>query len=326
MPFNEESIGLPPGSELASRLAEVLSHYLGGSISPEVALMQMLCESESVEAVQRAIAAAAVEFPVSSHTAERETRDRLNAIALAAAEHERGCAHIARMLTSGPDSGQPARTVQEGLAFTERLFDWSVRQSEEASVALYSLGNPRVLQRATAEIVELFERWGVLGFEKTVLQVGCGIGRMEAALSPLVRDAYGIDVSGEMIARARSRCSALANVHLEKTDGEDLSMFADGMFDLVYAVDSFPYIVQAGATLVEAHFREAARVLKRGGDFAILNYAYRGELAEHVAAVRGYARRYGFTVRVEGERPFKLWNGAVWRLVSDGLVSRGQSC
>ncbi|MGI9078596.1 MAG: class I SAM-dependent methyltransferase [Gemmatimonadaceae bacterium] len=303
----------------------MLRTYIRGSISPEVALMQMLCESESAEAVQHAIAIAAREFPFSGDVSGQALRERLNALALAAVEHETGCAQIAAMLASGVDSGEPAKTVQEGLAFAERLFDWSVRQSEEASVALYSLGDPEILERATTEIVQLFERWGVLGSGKCILQIGCGIGRMEVALSPLVRDAYGVDVSGEMIGRARRRCGGASNVHLAKTDGRDLSMFADRMFDLVYAVDSFPYLVQAGAALVKTHFREVARVLKRGGSFAILNYAYRGEIAEHSQAVRACAGRYGFNVIVDGERPFKLWNAAVWRLTAVPR-ERGHEC
>jgi len=314
--MSEESTGVTSRSESPPALGEVLKRYLGGSISPEVALMHMLCESESAEAVQRAIANAATELPYNNDIPEQHLRERLDAISAVAAEHQTGCARIARMLASGVDSGEPAKTVQEGLAFTERLFDWSVRQSEEASVALYSLGDPGVLERATTEIVQLFEQWGVLGREKSVLQIGCGIGRMEAALSPLVGGAFGIDVSGEMIQRARRRCSECSNVHVTKTDGRDLSMFADRMFDLVYAVDSFPYLVQSGAALVEKHFQEAARVLKPLGNFAILNYAYRGGLAEHSQAIRDYAERYGFTVIVEGDRPFELWNGAVWQLVA----------
>ncbi|MBC7789108.1 MAG: methyltransferase domain-containing protein [Anaerolineae bacterium] len=306
-------------SALAPGLADVLYRYLGGAISPEVALMQMLCESESAEAVQDAIGIAKTEFANFGEISERDVHALLNVLARVAARHEKGCSHIARMLNSGVDSGEPAKTVQEGLAFTERLFDWSVRQSEEASVALYSLGDPEVLERATTEIVELFQRWEVVGTGSSILQIGCGTGRMEAAFSPLVRDAYGVDVSGEMIARARLRCSSLSNVHLTKTDGRDLSMFADGMFDLVYAVDSFPYLVQAGAALVDVHFREGRRVLKQGGNLAILNYAYRGSLAEHSHAIRDYAEQYGFSIVVGAERPFTLWNGVVWRLIAGSL-------
>jgi len=60
------------------------------------------------------------------------------------------------------DSPDPAPSVEEGIAFCERLFDWSVQQSEEASVALYSLGNPELLERATREIVVQLELVGEL--------------------------------------------------------------------------------------------------------------------------------------------------------------------
>lgn len=299
-----------------SALAHVIRAYLYGTSSPEVALMQMLCESENAEAVRRAIRTVEASDIMSGRDGEA-LRQRLSTLALLADRHEAGCVNIARMIATGPDSSLPARTVDEGLAFSERLFDWSVNQSEEASVALYSLGDPGILDRATAEIVDLFSSWGggLLGEERVILQIGCGIGRMEAALASRVQEAYAVDVSGEMIARARRRCAAYSNVYLAKTDGRDLSMFADEVFDFVYAVDTFPYLVQAGPELVDTHFRDAKRVLKPGGSFAILNYAYAGNLAEHREEVRRYADRYGFKIAVGGEQPFQLWNGAVWRLI-----------
>ena len=233
-------------------------------------------------------------------------------------EHEEGCGRIAEMLADDVDSSAPAATVEEGIAHAERLFDWSVRQSEEASVALYSLGSADVLARATAEVVGQLEHWGLVGSEHDVLQVGCGIGRFEAALSPVVHAAYGVDVSGEMIRVAHRRCGGFPNVHLTKTSGRDLSQFDDGAFHLVYAVDTFPYLVQSGAALVEAHFAEARRVLEPGGSLVVFNYSYSGDLARDRAEVRALAERHGFEIRVDGERPLKLWNGAAWWMVRRG--------
>jgi len=58
-----------------------------------------------------------------------------------------------------------------------------VRQSEEASVALYSLGNPELLAAATREVVERMNEWAVLAPMRDALDVGRGIGRMESALA-----------------------------------------------------------------------------------------------------------------------------------------------
>ena len=70
---------------------------------------------------------------------------------------------------------------------------------------------------------------------------------------------------------------SLANVRIVETSGKDLRRFDDEQFDLVYAVDSFPYLVQSGTDLVVTHFTEAARVLRPRGSFIILNFSYRGD-------------------------------------------------
>ncbi len=296
-------------------LAEPLVLCLTGELSPEVTLMQLLCESESASAVRLAVDQVTANADADSRATDGLLRDRADALTRLLVEHEEGCGRIAEMLAEDVDSSAPAATVEEGIAHAERLFDWSVRQSEEASVALYSLGSADVLSRATAEVVSQLERWGLLGAERSVLQVGCGIGRFEAALSPLVRAAYGVDVSGEMIRVAHRRCGGLPNVHLMKTGGRDLSPFDDEAFDLVYSVDSFPYLVQSGAALVETHFAEARRVLAPGGSLVIFNYSYSGDLARDRAEVGALAAGHGFEVRVDGERPLALWNGAAWWMV-----------
>jgi cyclopropane fatty-acyl-phospholipid synthase-like methyltransferase len=226
-----------------------------------------------------------------------------------------GCERIAAMLRADVDSSKPAATVDEGIAFSERLFDWSVQQSEEASVALYSLGSPELLQRATAEIVTQLEKWGAVTPDTVLLDIGCGIGRLLTALAPRVRSATGIDVSAEMVKAAQRRCASFANVTVVKGDGRGLSPFGDASFDVAIAVDSFPYVRQSGYALAETFFSEAGRVVKPGGQLVILNYSYSEDDAGDVREVRELAGRSGFEVLVAGERPFELWDGVAFRLV-----------
>ncbi len=79
-------------------------------------------------------------------------------------------------------------------------------------------------------------------------------------------------------------------------------------------MDTFPYLVQSGAALVERHFAEVNRVLKPSGDFVIFNFSYRGDLDADRADVRRLAGAYGFALRDEGVQPLKLWDGAGWRM------------
>jgi len=295
-------------------LRRLLVQCLAGELSPQVALMRMVCETESVTLVRAAVDEVTERAATSSRASDSLVRDRVDDLTELFVENEAGCERIAEMLRSSMDSSAPAPTVEEGITVCERLFDWSVRQSEEASVAPYSLGNPEILEQATGEIVAQLERWGMVAPDRVVLQIGCGIGRFEIALAPRVREAHGIDVSAEMIKVAERRCEALPNVFLTKTSGQDLAVFGDAMFDLVYAVDSFPYLVQSGPALVERHFAEARRVLKPGGDFVILNYSYSGDAAADSTAVRQLAAASGFEVVQDAVRPFQLWDGVGWWL------------
>jgi SAM-dependent methyltransferase len=293
---------------------DILTRCLTGNLSPAVALMQLLIDTEDAAAVRATVDEITIRAAVLSRAGDSLLRDRVDELTQLMVENELGCERIADMLRSNMDSPEMAPTVEAGIAFCERLFDWSVQQSEEASVALYSLGSPTLLERATREIITLLEEWKVIGLDKTVLDLGCGIGRIAAELAPRTRDVHGIDVSREMINIALRRCEPFANVHLLKGSGHDLREFIDESFDTVIAVDTFPYLNQSGAALVEAYFDEIERVLKSRGDLVILNYSYRGDDEANGSDVARMAKDYGFEVVVSGVKPFTIWDGAAFHL------------
>lgn len=282
---------------MAAALTDIVARYRRGDISAEIAVMQLLLETEDV-ALARSLAA-----------------DAPALLALLSA-NEAGCARIVRMLQRGDDDPRPAASVDAGLEATRRLFDRSVADDEQSSVALYSLGNPEILGAATAEVVDLLVGWGFVEPGTRMVELGCGIGRFLEALAPRVASIRGLDVSPGMVAAARRRCADLPNVRIDETSGRDLDGVATGSVDRVLAVDVFPYVVKAGPALVDALFGEIARVLVPGGELALLQFSY-GELEGDREAVRGLADRHGFAVRVCGERPFALWDGSVFRLVRE---------
>lgn len=300
---------------------DILAKCLDGSISPSVALMQMLIETEDAAVVRAAVDDVTRRAAAVSRSGDSLLRDRVDDLTQLVVENEQGCSRIAEMLRSNMDSPDPAPSVEEGIAFCERLFDWSVQKSEEASVALYSLGNPELLERATREVVIQLERWGILSRDRTVLDIGCGIGRLEVELSSRVGVVHGIDVSMQMIDTALRRCGPLSNVYLLKVTGRDLADYSDSSFDAVIAVDTFPYINQSGAALVERYFAEVQRVLKPGGDFVILNFSYGKDDASDESTVRSLAGRNSFETIAAGERPFSLWDGVAFHLRKKGEKS-----
>jgi SAM-dependent methyltransferase len=265
---------------------EVLRGCGRGELSAAVALVRLLIAYGDVDRLRSALAAfGALDPPPARRAAIARVQNLLaadpegSALVLGMLEEERAMAAP----EAGPDEIERCR----------RLFDRLVGESAPASVALYSLGDCGRLDAATREVVLLLDRLGVLRPARRVLEIGCGIGRFQEALSARVAAITGIDVAPRMIEAARQRCTGLPNVTLLETSGRDLAPFPAGSFDAVLAIDVMPYVHRAGMALVAAHFREVARVLRAPGDFVILNLTYRGalELDRHDARPSGRWRR-----------------------------------
>jgi ubiquinone/menaquinone biosynthesis C-methylase UbiE len=171
-----------------------------------------------------------------------------------------------------------------------------------------------LLAAATDEVIDIMNSWGVFKAGRDALEVGCGIGRLMAPVSSRVRSVIGVDVSPGMIAAATRRLAELSNTSVLVTSGQDLSAFGGGSMDLVYSVDTFPYLVLSGQTLVERHFDEVRRVLRPGGDFVLFNYAYGRSRADANGEVLALAERAQLQVIRADESPFRIWNGIGWLL------------
>ncbi|PBB66004.1 methyltransferase type 11 [Mesorhizobium sp. WSM4312] len=220
-------------------------------------------------------------------------------------------------------TGEAVRHVRDhhetGAAVVTRLatsFDAAAAISEAASVQLASLGDDGRLLAMTEDVAAWLKEQDFTGTDRDILDIGCGIGRFERALSKSFNRIVGIDISSRMISIASERCAALGNVELRQTSGLDLTEFDDGSFDCVLAVDSFPYLVLAG--MAERHFDEIARVLKRSGWLALLNYSYRGSLFLDRADIGRLAETHQLRVVINGEKPFRSWDGDAFLLARRG--------
>ncbi len=284
----------------------LLERLEAGALSPELALMQALLATRDLSELERALAQLAQERAGCAG----EALQRL------LAEHRPGAARIVEMARE--EQQVNTRSPDEQLAACRRFFDRLVAHSEEASVALYSLGSAEILARASEEIVAFLRRHGLLSQASRALDLGCGIGRLAQALAPHLAHVEGLDLSPEMVKAARRRCAGLDNVRISPCNGRDLDGVAARSQELVLAVDSMPYIVQAGGELLEVMFAELARVLACGGSLVVLNFSYRGDLARDGEDAARLGERHGLTLERAGERPFRLWDGAafVWRLAA----------
>ena len=105
-------------------------------------------------------------------------------------------------------------SAAETLRYWAAAFDRLAARSPEASVALYSLGQPELLAAATREVVDLMNDWRLLAPDRDVLDLGCGIGRFLVALAPKVRSVLGLDLSARNGRGGPPPDASLANVRV----------------------------------------------------------------------------------------------------------------
>ena len=297
-------------SGIAARLRNIsmqaiLDSCVDNEISPAIALLKLVFASRDPTHLGAVVKLVLETATIQNNAALTET----------CALYEENRAACERIMTMPqPEPMTDLMTSDERIAWLRESFDRWVEEDAALSVALYTFGNPRLVSQTAMEIVSVLDGWGLLGPAVDALQIGCGTGRIEGFLSPRVHLAWGIDISAKMIKAAQQKLVGFDNVRLSECSGRDLDLFGMNSFDLVYAVDSFPYIVEAGAELVDRHFAEVARVLRDGGHFVIFQYSYRGDTVRDRDDVRRLATAHGYRVIREEMRPFTVWDGVGYHL------------
>ncbi len=127
---------------------------------------------------------------------------------------------------------------------------------------VYDLIFGAIFERGRRETIAAAERVG-----GRILEVGVGTGISLPGYSPQNR-IIGIDISKEMLRKARQRVAELSLTNVEKLevmDAEHLS-FADASFDVVVASH-----VISTAPNPEAALDECARMLRPGGEMILLS-------------------------------------------------------
>jgi SAM-dependent methyltransferase len=164
-------------------------------------------------------------------------------------------------------------SVEEQLRRMECDWDKRARENARYYVAtskqdwsdeeFYHSGERTVAEEILTDMINICQ--GKAPETMRVLEVGCGAGRVTRALAGVFGEVHGVDVSSEMIERARQALAGKPNVHLYKNNGMDLSVLPDVPFDFAFSSIVFQHI--PSKQIIENYVREVHRVLRPGALF-----------------------------------------------------------
>ncbi len=150
--------------------------------------------------------------------------------------------------------------------------------------------------------------------EMTVLEIGCGPGRMTRYLAEIFGDVRAVDVSPEMIELAKINLADKDNVRLYETNGIDLGPFKSQLFDFSYCSGVFHHLPLRA--IIIAYLRAVHRTLKIGRIFKFEVEGSSTPAAEEDGGL-GFsedelleiADKVGFAVlKMEGQETQHFWN------------------
>jgi ubiquinone/menaquinone biosynthesis C-methylase UbiE len=170
----------------------------------------------------------------------------------------------ARQLVTGA-AEVPAATPQPSAPGDQYRHEWNSQARNDAMTAILSPPD------GSANVESQFELAGqadaewlrtLMKADAVVLDIGCGIGRIEKHLAPHCARICSVDVSDEMIAKARQWTAGRDNIEFHRSSSTDLSMFSDATFDFAFSYFVLQHTDHEDAFLT---LREIARVLKPDG-------------------------------------------------------------
>lgn len=165
--------------------------------------------------------------------------------------------------------------VRDGQPISHMRGEWDQRAEENAFYYIASgktdWDEKDFLESGERDVARLLDpvldEVGVDPRRMTILEIGCGVGRMSQALARRFLRVSAVDISPHMIAQARAlqRRRNITNIRFEVGTGYDLAPFADQSVDFCFSYIVFQHVPDFA--VVRRYIMEIGRVLKNGGRF-----------------------------------------------------------
>jgi SAM-dependent methyltransferase len=193
----------------------------------------------------------------------------------------------------------------------------STSRTDWTDQEFFASGERAIAEDILTDTADIYQGKGPAGMR--VLEIGCGAGRLTRALSGIFGEIHAVDVSGEMVARARAALHDRPNVTFYQNNGCDLAVVPPLVFDFAYSSNVFQHI--PSREVIDTYVREVHRLLRPGALFKFQvegnpsardsspddtwhGVSFNREQAAAMAQRCGFEHRYSFG---EGHHYFWLW-------------------
>jgi ubiquinone/menaquinone biosynthesis C-methylase UbiE len=112
-------------------------------------------------------------------------------------------------------------------------------------------------------VAPVLKSHGFVPDTKFMLEVGCGAGRMSHAFASHFAQVFALDISEEMLGRARELHGKAKNISWVRGNGTDLQPMANDSVDFVFSYLVLQHL--PAEEIVKSYVREIIRVLKPSG-------------------------------------------------------------
>ncbi|MFW9924667.1 MAG: class I SAM-dependent methyltransferase, partial [Candidatus Thorarchaeota archaeon] len=130
----------------------------------------------------------------------------------------------------------------------------------------YDIASPRIKQYLTAEIDFILKN---LQSNNTVLELGCGYGRVMKHLLTKAKEVYGIDTSKESLELAKEYLKGYTNLQLFEMNAVEMK-FKENKFDVVIGIQNSISAFKIDPVKL---IREGLRVTRKGGTIFLSSYS-----------------------------------------------------
>jgi SAM-dependent methyltransferase len=224
--------------------------------------------------------------------------------------------------------GLHLEVLDEAARLARMRADWDGRARENARYYVatsnsdwteeefYRYGEQTVAEEILTDMTNICQ--GRDPKQMRVLEIGCGAGRITRALAKVFGEVHAVDVSGEMVERARAALQGIPNAFVYQNSGKDLAILPDIVFDFAFSTIVFQHIPYR--EIIYSYVREVHRLLRPGGLFKFqvqgggglkakpndtwVGVSFSDEQAVEMARDCGFEPRYRHGA---GEQYFYLW-------------------